>query len=728
MIRISRGKKSPAFLSSSKVISEQEKLLVYLRRAESERKERRDGLNDDIFFDSKWRIELQRAFKGKCAFCEIAVNGDGFTLHLRPLRFVSNAQEDQKNYYLWLAFEWRNLFYACSHCVKSKGNHFPVSGDRADFLATFDEVIKQESPFLIDPTAENPHRHLRFLHDGVVVAETQKGFETIEVFSLNRAALVQGRRVVIDDLFRRLEHAPAYSHLSNAFHSGSSHFGAVISILKRISSFWVSANAPIKGMGDAFIRNFENRLRSASRADQDRLHEAVQNERALALKVLDDTDSPFVFRDTFIRVPPIENERELASITITNFKAIDHLRFELSSTRKEKAGLPAMVILGENSTAKSSVLAAIGLALIGTHEAEKLSKYLPGLVHSPNAERFDQLDARPVNVQIDFHFYRGSARFTYDPKTRMTRGSQTPSMIVLGYGARRFFDPTVLDHAPGEAARIRTLFDPLATIPYPGEWLRSLTGARLDTVAAALRVVLALDDEDELIVEPLQLAVRANGRVTPVDALSEGYRSVFVMTVDIIRELMNHWENLEHAQAVVLIDEIETHLHPRWKMQVMTSLRKVLPRVQFIVTTHDPLCLRGMDDGEAVVLQRNGLNKIRPVEDLPAVSGMTAEQLLTSDYFGLASTTDPSMEIGLATIAGDVARRSLEGSLEISPAESTSRLVERLVIGDTPSEQIIQDAMSQYLEKRESRKGQPLPALREEAVKAVLRALSGEDN
>lgn len=189
---------------------------------------------------------------------------------------------------------------------------------------------------------------------------------------------------------------------------------------------------------------------------------------------------------------------------------------------------------------------------------------------SRDTNNFDQLDEHEVAVQINFFFERSPATFKYDPLSRAVSGPGDPAMIVLGYGARRFFDQRVKEHAAGAAARVKTLFDPLATIPYPGEWLRAQTGSRLDTVSAALRIVLALDDDDELIVEPERLAVRANGRVTPIDALSEGYRSVFVMTVDIIRELLNHWEHLEDAQAVVLIDELETHLHPRWKMQVMT--------------------------------------------------------------------------------------------------------------------------------------------------------------
>jgi hypothetical protein len=94
-----------------------------------------------------------------------------------------------------------------------------------------------------------------------------------------------------------------------------------------------------------------------------------------------------------------------------------------------------------------------------------------------------------------------------------------------------------------------------------------------------------------------------------------------------------------------LIDEIGSHLHPRWQMRVIQGLRQTFPRVQFIVTTHYPLCLRGLFNRELVVLQRTPHNKVLAVDrDLPPIEGMRVDQLLTSEYFGLNSTIDPDLE------------------------------------------------------------------------------------
>ena len=50
----------------------------------------------------------------------------------------------------------------------------------------------------------------------------------------------------------------------------------------------------------------------------------------------------------------------------------------------------------------------------------------------------------------------------------------------------------------------------------------------------------------------------------------------------------------------MLLDEIDTHLHPTWKMQIVRGLRQMMPAMQFITPTHEPLCLRGLEEGEVV--------------------------------------------------------------------------------------------------------------------------------
>jgi hypothetical protein len=339
--------------------------------------------------------------------------------------------------------------------------------------------------------------------------------------------------------------------------------------------------------------------------------------------------------------------------------------------------------------------------------------------------RFDQLDAKPADAVVEFYASTEQAIFHLDPISERITGQRDPLSVILGYGPRRYFSPRYRRRPGGARNRVKSLFDPLATIPYPNDWLAGLNGEQFDTVARALRIVLALNDEDRLVNDPEDgMCVEANGRRTPVERLSEGYKSMFAMVVDIIHELLDYYPNLELAQAVVLVDEIETHLHPRWKMQIMTSLRKALPRVQFIVTTHDPLCLRGMDDDEVLVLQRVERGKIRALENLPSVKGMTAEELLTSDYFGLSSTTDPRLELELARLKGDQVVRDATGETIVTLSTKTEEMLDSLSLGNSAAQSVMQDALKTYLAEREVARGELRSDVREEAVEAILKALS----
>jgi predicted ATP-binding protein involved in virulence len=211
-----------------------------------------------------------------------------------------------------------------------------------------------------------------------------------------------------------------------------------------------------------------------------------------------------------------------------------------------------------------------------------------------------------------------------------------------------------------------------------------------------------------------------DGVPVPIERLSEGYRSIFAMVVDITRELMRDFRYLEDAEAIVLIDEIDTHLHPRWKMRVMGALRRALPRVQFVVTTHDPLCLRGMEDGEVIVLQRGEVGQIISLPNLPSIKGMRADQLLTSDFFGLSSTIDPETELDVARFVEAV------GDLPAARVEEANRLVRQLVLGDNAVEQVVQEALARFLSERERPTGALRTDVRAEAVRTILNALRSD--
>lgn len=108
---------------------------------------------------------------------------------------------------------------------------------------------------------------------------------------------------------------------------------------------------------------------------------------------------------------------------------------------------------------------------------------------------------------------------------------------------------------------------------------------------------------------------------------------------------MREETNINVAEGVVLIDELGTHLHPRWRMMVVSRLRAVFPKIQFFTTTHDPLCLKGTKIGEIQVMKViPGTGETILIKDLPDPEFMRADQLLASEFFGLSSTIDPEIE------------------------------------------------------------------------------------
>ena len=78
----------------------------------------------------------------------------------------------------------------------------------------------------------------------------------------------------------------------------------------------------------------------------------------------------------------------------------------------------------------------------------------------------------------------------------------------------------------------------------------------------------------------------------PVRSLSDGERGVLAIVLDLARRLAQANPELDdpaaEAEAVVLIDEIELHLHPSWQRQIVANLTETFPKCQFIATTHSP--------------------------------------------------------------------------------------------------------------------------------------------
>ncbi len=188
------------------------------------------------------------------------------------------------------------------------------------------------------------------------------------------------------------------------------------------------------------------------------------------------------------------------------------------------------------------------------------------------------------------------------------------------------------------------------------------------------------------------------------------------MGVDIMREMLEYFPDLEMARGTVLVDELDTHLHPRWKMRIAHRLRTALPNVQFLTSTHDPLCLRGYYDGEVQVLRRGEDARVERVVDLPNVQGLSVQQILTSEFFGLYSAEDPEVDVSVARYAELIAKVDRSQAEEAELRRHREEAGRTLSLGSDSKGQLAQEAIGEYLLERRMASSQRSHDLKRDAM------------
>ena len=126
-----------------------------------------------------------------------------------------------------------------------------------------------------------------------------------------------------------------------------------------------------------------------------------------------------------------------------------------------------------------------------------------------------------------------------------------------------------------------------------------------ETLRRALNTILA-PYTFERVDERFEVLFRTQTGVVPLEALSDGFRSIFVIIADLLLRLSlstNDPEKILEQEAVCLIDEIDAHLHPKWQLRVIPSLTMLFPNVQFIMTTHSALVVSTVEPHQVFILE-----------------------------------------------------------------------------------------------------------------------------
>ena len=161
----------------------------------------------------------------------------------------------------------------------------------------------------------------------------------------------------------------------------------------------------------------------------------------------------------------------------------------------------------------------------------------------------------------------------------------------------------------------------------------------LQAVRNALTLLIKNYQNPHIATRPLRFVmtdVESQHKELRIEQLSAGYKIMISMVADIasrMAEANPDMENPLYTPGIVLIDEVDLHLHPLWQQTVLSQLHSIFPNVQFIVSTHSPTVLIGALDIAQIVTMKSGL--IHSNITLDTYKKYDISLLLLSDLFGL---------------------------------------------------------------------------------------------
>ncbi len=245
----------------------------------------------------------------------------------------------------------------------------------------------------------------------------------------------------------------------------------------------------------------------------------------------------------------------------------------------------------------------------------------------------------------------------------------SPAFFLLGYGAtRRVASPRsremLEDRRRGlRYQRVSGLFEDYVALFPMKLWLPELqqrSKARYKEVCKLLNQLLPEDTEFGGEFEDLQPVFTHRGVNLPFTALSDGYRGFIGVVADMLYHLQDicpSRRKLTDVCGIVMIDDVDIHMHPSWQRTVVQTLAKTLPNIQFVMTSHSPILAGTVYSTNIRIVESpaKGPSKVRMVD--ARVHGLNADQVLTGPLFGLESTRSPDQVQKLAEMAAAVQRR-----------------------------------------------------------------------
>jgi predicted ATPase len=379
-------------------------------------------------------------------------------------------------------------------------------------------------------------------------------------------------------------------------------------------------------------------------------------------------------------------------VSLENIKSCEKVTIRLGS---KEAPYKWVTLLGENGGGKSTVLQSLGLLLAGPEGVNQLLPRPVGWVRDEDKTgklsiKIHQGDNDPntfggdTRIRKSFGytlFLTGNRNITIrnkiytepsivENKDRILTwlrqnalNSKEKGWFAVGFGAFRrltrvsqILVPSL--QTPQRFTNFLTQFnenEPLAAFEQWLVYLDYRISKDKDMLAKkhyelgidAISQLLPKGNKFDSVTSEGKILFNVNGQIVPTIGLSDGFRSVLALGGDLIWRLLETFPDSNDPlkeEGVVLIDELDIHLHPIWQRDIAGWLRKQFPNLQFIVATHSPLIT--ISAGEDAVTYKLSIdeNKTTQIEKIEKISNMNVDEILKSEAFNLISSYSPQTQ------------------------------------------------------------------------------------
>ncbi len=382
------------------------------------------------------------------------------------------------------------------------------------------------------------------------------------------------------------------------------------------------------------------------------------------------------------------------SLDLENIRCFESV--SLRFLRKTEEPYKWVTFLGENGCGKSTALLALGLLLAGPEGAQSLLPRPLGWLRDESKQgklstRIHQDEDDPgkfgsakIRRAYGFSFWlTGTKQLTLNnrlytepsivpaghPILTWLRENAFPSersgWFAAGYGAFRrltrssqIIVPSL--QMPARFTNFLTQFDEAEPLSVFERWMVYVDyriAKENDTLAkkqqeigiSAINQILPDGSRYHRVSSDGKIWFKIGNQEVPTIGLSDGYRSVLALTGDLVWRLIQAFPKSDDPlkqSGVVLIDELDIHLHPIWQWQIAGVLQKAFPGLQFIIATHSPLIAAGAGE-DALNYKfdfKDGLAQVRP---LKRIAAWNVDRILQSEAFELISTFSPETKTRL---------------------------------------------------------------------------------